>query len=93
MHAVDTSAVNVRRRRRLTEAAERSLMQVTIQLPDGRFCTKCPFHSKQVKDWGMEESLEWCAYLRQEIPFDEYKQKLVKKLPDCPACGTTQSRE
>ncbi len=60
-------------------------MKVTVNTPEGRFCTGCPFKQEIIMSWGMEESAQWCAYLKKDIPFNEYKQKLVKKLPDCPA--------
>ena len=62
-------------------------MRVTVEIPGGRFCTKCPFFQSIVTDWGMEEEKKRCAYLKKDIPFDERKLVLVKKLPDCPAAG------
>ena len=60
-------------------------MKVEVNVPEGRFCTGCPLLRGIVLSWGYEELGYRCGYLKKDIPFDQYKQKLVRKHKDCPA--------
>ena len=60
-------------------------MKVAVEIPEGKFCTRCPFLQEVVVSWGMEKSKMLCAYLKKDIPFNDYKQKWVRKHVVCPS--------
>jgi hypothetical protein len=64
-------------------------VEVTVRIPGRKYCTGCPFFQTIVKNWGMEESFNRCAYLNQDInesvPLNvELGKAQIKKLPNCP---------
>ena len=63
-------------------------MKVTmdIEIPDGKFCDKCPCFLEQLDSYGYEESHNWCFYLKANLNEERaWDDKKTKKPKECPA--------
>ncbi len=76
----------------ITKARRRGEMKTTkeLEIPEGKFCNKCPCFLEQVDSYNYEESHNWCFYLgvnlNKEIPLIGKK---TKKPKECPAYPVT----
>ena len=61
-------------------------MKVTVEIPEGKNCTKCIFCYEALDSFAYEESHDHCTYLDEPLNDDSqvYPKKRVKKHPKCP---------
>jgi hypothetical protein len=63
-------------------------MKIVVDIPDTKFCTKCPL-LREVVDCGMEESHRECSLLDEKLDnYNDYNKK-VKKSKYCPVINTS----
>jgi len=61
-------------------------MEVLVEIPEGKNCTRCIFHYVAIDSFAYEESHDHCAYL--DKPLNDgvvYPPIRVRKHPECPA--------
>ena len=59
-------------------------INITVNIPDSKFCTKCLFLREVIESWGMEASHHECAFLNEQLDNSAFSYKRVKKSSKCP---------
>ena len=59
---------------------------INVEIPDGKFCNKCPCFLNQLDSYEYEVSHNWCFYLKTDLNEAlHFNGRKTKKPLGCPA--------